>query len=351
MHTRKIARWITVLVLLFAVHPAGAAGGDEAVADQVDTARLSNDIRWLADDDRNGRLATTEAEDDVVDWIVGRFAALELAPFAAAGLESLVHGFPIRTSFYPWNQTTGASCTSAGAVLLSGTGENIIAVLPGEVHPNEFVIVSAHHDHIGPCGTSIRNGADDNASGVAAMLEIARILSKQSPRPKKSVVFVAFAAEEIGRLGSKAFTRLLIAHTLDRSCVMLNLDMLGVAIGAPVFVTLFGDDPSNTSNLVSAIAQAARFQDIDVVSGGSVIDWSDHVSLTDYRIPAITMTASAVIAPDNGEEDDFSIDFMLRHHPNYHRSTDIPEALDVSAVATMTRVAVSAASILANAGD
>ena len=272
MLPRTIAQWVTVLVLL-AAQTIGVAGeAAVGVAEQVDGSRLSDDIRWLTDDARNGRLASTEAEDEVVDWVVRRFTALGLGPFAAAGLESLVQAFPIRTSFYPWNRATGASCTSDGAVLLSGQGENIIALLPGEVHPDEFVIVGAHHDHIGPCGTSIRYGADDNASGVAAMLEIARILSRQSPRPRRSVVFAAFGAEEIGRLGSKAFTGLLIAHDLDRSCALLNLDMLGVALGAPTFVTLFGDDLSSTSSLVSAIRQSARLQAIDVVSAGSVIE-------------------------------------------------------------------------------
>lgn len=338
-----------VLVALVAVCLLGTslslADQTAELAMRVDAQRLFSDIQWLADDDRNGRLPTTEEEDEVVIWIARRFAELGLVPFSAADLGSLVHPFPIRTSFYAWEQETGGSCMPEGAVLLNGEGENVIAVLPGERDSNEFVIVSAHHDHLGLCGSSIRSGADDNASGVAALLEIARILSERSSRLEKSVVFVAFCAEEIGRLGSRAFARLLIAHNLDRSSALVNLDMLSVSVNAPLFATLFGDDHRNTAELTAAFADASRLLNIDVVSAGSLIEWSDHVSLAEYRIPAVTLTASAIIATN----EERSLGSMLRYHPNYHSSSDTAESVDIPAVTAMTGLAVVAVSILAAA--
>jgi len=356
---------LILAVCLIGTLPLAASGETESgLADRVDPVRLVDDIKWLSDDARNGRLATTEAEEDVVTWIAQRFADLGLTPLAEIRLDSTVHRFPVRTSFYPWDQATGGSCTASGVVFLSGTGANVIAVLPGELDPNEFVIVSAHHDHLGPCGESVRNGADDNATGVAAMLEVARILSEAGRRPEKSVVFVAFGAEEIGRLGSKAFTRLLIEYDLDRSCVLLNLDMLGASVGAPRFATLFGDDHPAAAELVSAVFAAAKLREIPVVSAGSVIEWSDHVSLAEYRIPAVTMTASAVMPAARAEADAlaefgseataeavderFALESMLVHHPNYHRTTDVAEALDTMTISEMTRVVVLAVSLLAS---
>ena len=344
-------------VFLSAEAPAESIdrGQIRELAFQVDAGRLLDDIRWLAHDDRNGRLATTNDEDEVVAWIAERFGALGLLPFAAADLASYVHPFPIHTSFYPWDQDTGGSCTARGAIALSGTGSNVVAVLPGELYPTEFVIVGAHHDHLGPCGESIRNGADDNASGVAAMLEIAQILTDTETRPDKSVLFVAFGAEEIGQLGSKAITRLLVSNDLDRSCIVINMDMLGACAGAPFFVTLFGDDLNPATDLAMVVTEASHSLGHAVVSAGSRLQWSDHVSLAAYRIPAITITASAVIAPDAASDHDpsvrrsddsgsppVSLESMLRYHPGYHRPTDVVEALDVNMVVEMTRIALTA---------
>jgi aminopeptidase YwaD len=118
------------------------------------------------------------------------------------------------------------------------TTQNVIAVLPGsdEVLKNEFIVVGAHYDHIGwggkgsgsrrPDTTAIHNGADDNASGVAAVLEIAEKFALGKKAPKRSILFMAFGAEEMGLLGSKFFTK---NPLVDKSQIkqMFNLDMVG----------------------------------------------------------------------------------------------------------------------------
>ncbi|MBN1859419.1 M20/M25/M40 family metallo-hydrolase [Candidatus Bipolaricaulota bacterium] len=359
---RACAKILAFLLAVAFVHASAASAMRQQtweLAAQIDAGRLMEDIRWLADDDRNGRLATTDAEDEVVSWIAKRFIDLGLTPFAAAGLESRIQPFPIQTSFYPWDHATGGACSASGVITLSGTGENVVAVLAGkiDVSPRQFVILGAHHDHLGPCGTSVRNGADDNATGVAAMLEVARILSEMGTRPDKWIVFIAFGAEEVQRLGSRAFARLLVANNLDRSSVVLNLDMLGACVGAPCFVTLFGDDLDNAAELVTAVTEASLSLGHPVVSAGSRLAWSDHISLAAYRIPAVTITASAVVSdidpsfdPDSAADvvpDRSWIESMLRYHPNYHDSADVAEALDPIAVAELTKVALIAVSKLA----
>lgn len=118
------------------------------------------------------------------------------------------------------------------------TTQNVVALLPGSdpALKNEYLVVGAHYDHLGwggkgsgsrrPDTTAIHNGADDNASGVAAVLEIAEKLAYSSKPPKRSILFMAFGAEEMGLLGSKFFTS---NPLIDKTQIkqMFNLDMVG----------------------------------------------------------------------------------------------------------------------------
>lgn len=112
--------------------------------------------------------------------------------------------------------------------------ENVIGYIKGRKNPDQFVVVGAHFDHLGfggsgtgsrkPDTVAVHNGADDNASGTALVMELARSLA--TSKPDKSILFMAFTAEEMGLIGSKYFT----AHSLvDKSKIvaMINMDMVG----------------------------------------------------------------------------------------------------------------------------
>src|SRR5439155_15350473 len=113
--------------------------------------------------------------------------------------------------------------------------QNIVALLPGRdpALGGQIIVIGAHIDHLGrstvgaldpEAGNAIRNGADDNASGTAAVMEIARILSVNPP--KRSIVFANFSGEELGLLGSQWF----VSHPvvpLDHVVAMINFDMVG----------------------------------------------------------------------------------------------------------------------------
>lgn len=189
-------------------------------------------VRYLADDALEGRLAGSAGERCAGDYIAERFRRLGLEPAGeAAG----------------WFQTLPvASAMNPHAP--AGEGRNVIALLPGTDLDlrDEFVIVGAHYDHLGhgPFGSTraqdgpaVHNGADDNASGVAAMLEVAELLARE--RPARSVLFLAFTAEESGLIGSSWFAR----HPtlpLENAVAMLNLDMVGRLEGDPLIVSGVG---------------------------------------------------------------------------------------------------------------
>jgi len=110
----------------------------------------------------------------------------------------------------------------------SATSNNVLALLPGSQRPDEAVVVSAHWDHLGSKGAGsdhIHSGAVDNASGVAALLEIAEAFAHQTPPPQRSVLFFVPTLEESGLLGSQYFA----AHPtvpLDKTVADINMDML-----------------------------------------------------------------------------------------------------------------------------
>ncbi|HNW70414.1 MAG TPA: M20/M25/M40 family metallo-hydrolase [Bacteroidales bacterium] len=106
--------------------------------------------------------------------------------------------------------------------------ENIIAVLPGsdQALKNEYVVIGAHLDHVGKQGDVYFPGANDNASGSAAVMEIAKAFATSGEKPKRSVIFVLFTSEEQGLFGSEYFT----AHPpvpLEKTVAMINLDCIG----------------------------------------------------------------------------------------------------------------------------
>jgi Zn-dependent M28 family amino/carboxypeptidase len=114
--------------------------------------------------------------------------------------------------------------------------DNLIGVLEGSdpVLKNETIIIGAHFDHLGNGGegslaansTEIHHGADDNASGTAGMLELARILSTQRPKPKRTIVFMGFSGEEEGLLGSNYYVNHPL-RPLENTVAMINMDMIG----------------------------------------------------------------------------------------------------------------------------
>jgi len=186
-------------------------------------------------------------------------------------------------------------------------GRNVVALLPGAGpdRDEELVIVGAHYDHLGwggdgslaPDERAIHNGADDNASGTAALLEIAEDLAA-GPPPARSVLFVAFSGEERGLLGSSHF----VAHptvALDRAVAMINLDMVGRLRDGRL--TVYGIGTAREWEAVLARAnRGPRPLDLSFVPDG--FGPSDHSSFYAADIPVLH--------------------FFTNTHSEYHRPED-----------------------------
>ncbi len=207
-----------VPLALLLVAPALVAQRPPVVAEQP---RAIDDIRYLASDSLDGRLTGTPGADSAAAYIARRFDQVGLQPGAGGWMQNFV---------------VSPDAPAALAAHVAGvTGRNVIGILPGRDPElrNEVVVVGAHYDHLGegqfgsldPDSTGrVHNGADDNASGVAALVRIAARVAAQPPA--RSVVFIAFSGEELGLLGSNWYVHH-APYPVDRTVAMINLDMVG----------------------------------------------------------------------------------------------------------------------------
>jgi hypothetical protein len=196
--------------------------GPELEAQRItEPPRLLDDIKFLSDDGLQGRVTGSPGADTAAAYLARRFSEVGLQPAAGGWFQT----FPVR------RESTLARQASSGGL----QGRNVIGILPGRdpVLRNQTVILGAHYDHLGlggfgsldPDSTGrVHNGADDNASGVAALIQVAARLAV-SP-PARTVVFIAFSGEELGLLGSAHYVKEPI-YPLTATLAMVNLDMVG----------------------------------------------------------------------------------------------------------------------------
>ncbi|MEO8199482.1 MAG: M28 family peptidase [Gemmatimonadota bacterium] len=184
---------------------------------------LLADVRYLASDQLAGRITGSPGADSAAEFIARRFGQVGLQPSSTGW-------------FQPFTVPRDAPAV-AQLHLGELKGRNVIGVLPGRdpVLRNEIVIVGAHYDHLGMGGPGsgaldpdvngqVHNGADDNASGAAALIHIASRLAQQPPG--RTIVFIAFSGEELGLLGSTYYVKHPL-YPLASTLAMVNLDMVG----------------------------------------------------------------------------------------------------------------------------
>jgi Zn-dependent M28 family amino/carboxypeptidase len=231
--------------------------------------------------------------------------------------------------------------------------ENVVALLPGTdpAVRSEWVVFTAHYDHkgIGPAvaGDSIYNGAEDNASGVAAVLAIAEALARSPQRPRRGMRFVATAAEESGLLGAEAYVARPLAP-LARTAAVLNLDVTNVR-GATRDIGALGGDRSTLGPLFDASARAEGLTptgDPDPTRGSFFR--SDHFPFVRAGVPALSFETGVhfVGRPAGwGKEQD-----SLYNEHRYHQPSDEYSAsFRYEGMVQQIRVALRVALAVANA--
>jgi hypothetical protein len=251
-----------------------------------------DDIKYLSDDRLAGRMTGTPGADSAAAYLARRFAQVGLQPGAGGWFQAF---------------TVAKTAPVAQQAHVGGLrGNNVIGVLPGRdpVLRNEAVIVGAHYDHLGlggfgsldPDSTGqVHNGADDNASGAAMLIQIAARLAVAPPA--RTVVFIGFSGEELGLLGSSYYVKQPV-YPLSSTRAMINLDMVGRLRQSRLIV--YG---SRTAKEFPALLDSLNwYAGFDLKAQGDGYGPSDQSSFYAAGLPVLHLFTDL--------------------HEDYHRSTD-----------------------------
>ena len=292
-----------------------------AASARPEAERIRRDIAYLADDRLEGRGTGTAGNDSAAAWLARRYESL--------GPRAIVAESPAAAC--PANGRSGCTFiqrfTARGAELAHiGKPEgvptqNVVAMIPGRdpALAREVVVIGGHFDHLGRSpanaldqGDAIRNGADDNASGTAAVLELARLFAAHPPR--RSIVLAHFSGEELGLLGSQWF----VEHSpvpIPDIVAMVNFDMVGRLRNDRLIV--YG---VATARELPALVDSANVEPkLRINAVGDGFGPSDHSSFFAKGIPVLH--------------------FFTDLHDDYHRATDDVEKIDAAGTARVVAVA------------
>lgn len=310
--------------------PARTVSPAEVARRTIDPRQIRRHIRYLASDEMRGRDTPSPELERAASWIAERFAAAGLEPGGQDG------GF---IQFWPYEPDGRAADDAAPATNAAVQVPNVIGILPGSdaARAGEYVILTAHFDHVGvgtpsEDGDSVYNGADDNASGTAALVEIAQAFGSLVVRPARPVLFLATSGEEKGLLGATWFATNPTVF-LSEAVAVLNMDMVGR--NSPDSIGLVGHDYSSLGPLLVRIAADSRnlalSVDTDPAPGEDLFTRSDHYPFARTGIPAIAITSAL--------------------HQHYHHPDDEAALIDIDKAARVARLIFIAAYELATGED
>ena len=278
--------------------------------------QLLDDLRILSADEMLGRDTGAPGGELARNYIVGRLDALGVAA-------------PMVGRLQPWEMQ---GRTREGARTFNGV--NIIGLIPGTRVPDRYIVVTAHYDHVGVNDGQIFNGADDNASGVATMLELASRLKAEAP--EHSVLIVALDGEERGLLGAKHFVE---APPVPLSSIAMNLnfDMTARAdTDGKLWATGTYQHPQFRAVLEGIAANGAVSlafgKDTPQDTGeDNWVEASDHAAFYRADVPFLYLG--------------------VNYHPDYHRPTDDFERVTPAIFISATELSVTAFRALDRALD
>ena len=291
-----------------------------SAAMRADSVAIRSDVAYLASDRLEGRLSGTPGNDSAAAYLARRYRSL--------GLIEIMPGY-----LQPFNALS-AQDAHMGRTEPRPT-QNVVALVRGRdpALRDEYVVIGAHFDHLGrspansldpQAGDVIRNGADDNASGTAAVLDLARILAQTPPR--RSVIFANFSAEELGVLGSGWF----VNHPpvpVANIVAMINFDMVGRLRNDKLIVygTSTATELKGIVDSANAAAGAAAFH---LSGGGDGYGPSDQSSFYAKDIPVLH--------------------FFTDLHDDYHRATDDADKINAGGEARVVDLALRVALAIAD---
>lgn len=263
---------------------------------------IQSHIAYLASDDLSGRETGTAGEAKAASYIAGYFEQFGLSP--AGDENTYFQEFTVNMSVLnnPHNSDTTVFPDE------ERIARNVVGLLEGTGEANSNIIIGAHYDHLGTGkfgslynrnDSTIHNGADDNASGTAGLLELAHYFSEH--QTEKNLLFIAFSGEEMGLLGSQHFVDN-PTISLAESVAMINMDMIGRLDNK---LLIFG---TGTSEGWAPLIQKANSDSIVIETIPDGTGASDHTSFYNKQIPVLH--------------------YFTDTHADYHRPSDDAEYIN-----------------------
>ncbi len=208
--------------------------------------------------------------------------------------------------------------------LEEGVLANVLAFLPGNdpQKTHEILVIGAHRDHFGRQAGLLFPGADDNASGTAVMLEVARAMAKAGARGKRTILFVSFSGEEQGLVGSRLYLERPVAP-IGATQAMINIDHAGIGNGR-LTIGVTGFEKSVALEAGQTVGLAEKLDLFGFFPGG------DHVPFKEAGVPTVTIVSGGI-------------------HPNFHQPTDTADMIDQVILQTVARYVLTLTWQLANA--
>ena len=298
---------LVAAILLLAQAPASSQSL-RAYENLIGTGEMKKTLCVLTDDLTEGRASGTTGKGLAEHFIVEQFRSIGLKP-------------------WNWNYTQSSLYKDSIAI------RNVVGYLPASAPSSEYIVIGAHYDHLGKLGHSIYPGADDNASGVTALLSLAKMfvaMKADGRGPHKNLVFVAFDGKELDMAGSRWF----VSHLpVPKSSItaMVNMDMLGTDLVPPrrnrEYLFAIGENtlPETYRGYLSYICSRAFYKlDLDLTFYGSrdfykmMYDTSDQRPFAKAGIPAVLFTSA--------------------FHQHTYKKTDTPDIIDFALLRKRTLV-------------
>ena len=243
--------------------------------------------------------------------------------FAAAGISGDLRALARKSGFKAAPLNLNASLTIHNKLKYS-TSHNVIATLKGTTNPGEYIIYTAHWDHLGigkpdAKGDSVYNGAVDNADGVAALISMAKAFTEAREKPQRSVVFLAVTAEEQGLLGSEYYATHPV-YPLNKTIADLNMDALG-SYGETKDLAITGKGQNDLDDYATKYAKVENYVVVgDRNPGAGSYYRSDHFNFAKVGVPALDMNNGDISLAHGAEwGKKQQKDYTANH---YHQASD-----------------------------
>jgi len=291
-------------------------------------ARLARAVMYLSSDELEGRRLGSPKLDLAAEYIAGQFKSAGLKTDLYEGTpfqRFTIRAVPSKAESFSYDTATRVASLAFSALGWEKGfdrigAKNVVGLLEGDgPHAEETIVIGAHYDHLGhggmgsldPDSHEIHHGADDNASGVSTLIEVAHRLAARDKKLSRRIVFIAFTGEERGLYGSGHYVRDPLVP-LDQTIAMVNLDMVGRLMDDKLIV--YGTDTASEWNtLLDHLATDHPFKQTRHPEGYGP---SDHTSFYAKRIPVLF--------------------FFTGTHRDYHRPSDTFDKINVEGMRRIT---------------